>query len=38
MDAHSKAKFVDPAAPALAERGVTATLSRSEIEETLKSS
>jgi hypothetical protein len=35
MEVQSKARFVDT--PPSAERGVTATLSRSEIEETLKS-
>src|SRR6185437_9183629 len=34
MEAHSKARLVET--PPSAERGVTATLSRSEIEETLK--
>jgi len=37
MEAHSKMKLVDADTPGSAERGITASVSRSEIEETLRS-
>lgn len=37
MEAQTKAKLVDPGSSAFAERGITATVSRTEIEETLRS-